>query len=290
MKIQSLSVAVPAKKCINDCAFCVSKMRAEEYPNMLEGNLAFYGLYQNDYLRRLQFARDNGCNTIMLTGNTEPQQNLPFLERFGTINNMLEKPFRWIEMQTTGVLIDEKYLRFFRDHVGISTVSVSCSSFNRDLNAQYNGTRDDLKVDLEKLCGLIKKYDFNLRISANLTDSFESVGIDNIMHYAKHMLEADQITFRKLYLSGNNTPQDDWIREHGASEEFHESIRQYIKDHGSPLERLEYGAVKYSVDGMSTVFDEDCMSTEAKEELKYLVLRPNCKLYTHWQDPASLLF
>jgi len=45
MKIQSLSIVVPNKKCINDCKFCVSKMHNEEYPNMLDGNLPFYDLY-----------------------------------------------------------------------------------------------------------------------------------------------------------------------------------------------------------------------------------------------------
>jgi len=48
--------------------------------------------------------------------------------------------------------------------------------------------------------------------------------------------------------------------------------------------------MKYSVDGMSTVLDEDCMNTEAKEELKYVILRPNCKLYSKWDDTASLIF
>jgi 2-iminoacetate synthase ThiH len=168
MKIQSLSVAVPAKKCINDCAFCVSKMHCEDYPNMIENNLAFYDLYIDDYIKRLQFARDNGCNTIMLTGNCEPQQNVSFLKTFGLINKMLQTPFRWIEMQTTGVLLDEPYLRFLRNHVGVSTISISCSSFNDDTNAFYNGTKQDHKVYLSDLCSRIKKYDFNLRLSVNL--------------------------------------------------------------------------------------------------------------------------
>jgi hypothetical protein len=265
-------------------------MHAEEYPDMIEDNLAFYDLYMDDYIKRLQFARDNGCNTIMLTGNTEPQQNVNFLKTFGLINKMLQTPFRWIEMQTTGVLLDEPYLRFLRNHVGVSTISISCSSFDNDMNATYNGTREDLKVDLYLLCHMIKKYDFNLRLSLNLTDEFEQQGISSIMKYAKDTLRADQITFRKFYLSKGNTIQDKWIEEHGASEAFHESIQGYIEEHGEPLERLEYGAIKYSVDGMSTVFDKDCMSQEVKEELKYLVLRPNAKLYSHWDDPSSLVF
>ena len=42
---------------------------------------------------------------------------------------------------------------------------------------------------------------------------------------------------------------------------------------------------------MSTVVDEDCMAkSEEKKALKYLILRPNCKLYTQWDDKGSLLF
>lgn len=289
MRIQSLSVSVPGKRCINDCAFCVSKMHADKYTNMMDENKPFYDLYQKDYIQRLEFARDNGCNTVMLTGNCEPQQNRSFLERFGTINNMLERPFRWIEMQTTGVLLDESYLRFLRNHVRVSTISLSCSSFDSDANAAYNGTRPELKVDIPRLCASIKKYDFNLRLSVNLTDEFEKLGVEGIFAAATSLM-ADQLTFRQLYVSGKDTAQDAWISEHGASKEFHEGIRQYIGRMGRSLERLEFGAVKYSVHGMSVVYDSDCMSSAVKEELKYLILRENCKLYSHWDDKASLVF
>jgi sulfatase maturation enzyme AslB (radical SAM superfamily) len=289
MRIQSLSVSVPGKRCINDCAFCVSKMHADRYPNMMDENKPFYDLYQKDYIQRLEFARDNGCNTVMLTGNCEPQQNRGFLERFGTINNMLERPFRWIEMQTTGVLLDESYLRFLRNHVRVSTISLSCSSFDSNENAVYNGTSPELGVDIPKLCVAIKKYDFNLRLSINLTDKFESMRVSDVFDTATK-LQADQMTFRQLHVSGKNTPQDAWISEHGASMEYRDEIKRYVEGTGRPLERMEFGAVKYSVNGMSVVYDSDCMSVAVKEELKYLILRENCKLYSHWDDKASLVF
>lgn len=31
MQIQSLSIVVPTERCVNDCAFCVSKQHYEEY-------------------------------------------------------------------------------------------------------------------------------------------------------------------------------------------------------------------------------------------------------------------
>lgn len=288
MKIQSLSVVVPTERCINDCKFCVSQMRDEAYPNHLDHNKPFYDLYQKDYMKRLEFARDNGCNTVMLTGNGEPQQNRAFLETFGILNSMMERPFRWIEMQTTGTLLDDGYLRFLRNHVGISTISLSLSSFLNDENATICQMKKS--VDIKKLCHEIKRYDFNLRLSLNMTKSFEVLAPNLLFSYAKDELKADQITFRVLYMSEFNTPQDKWISENSASEGYVQDIRDYIEIIGTPLGTLEFGATKYSVKGMSTVLDDDCMAQEIKDEYKYLILRPNCKLYSKWDDVASLIF
>lgn len=288
MIIQSLSVVVPTANCINNCAFCVAHMHQDEYLNQLDHNKPFYDLYEEDYIARLEFARDNGCNTVMLTGNGEPQQNRAFLEKFGTMNRQLQKPFRWIEMQTTGTLLDDNYLRFLRNHVKVSTISISLSSFNSAENAQICGMRDP--VDLIWLCNEIKKYDFNLRLSINLTSTFDKYEPETILDGAKRIFHADQVTFRKLYVSGNNTCQDQWIAENGASAECVQRIRDYIRTYGKPLGQLEYGGTKYSLCGMSTVLDEDCMAKTPKAEYKYLILRPNCKLYSQWDDPASLIF
>lgn len=288
MIIQSLSVVVPTEKCINDCNFCVAHMHREEYPNQLDHNKPFYDLYQRDYIRRLEFARDNGCNTVMLTGNGEPQQNRAFLEKFGTMNANLERPFRWVEMQTTGTLLDDGYLRFLRNHVGVSTISVSLSSFDSTENAETS--RMKRPVDLRWLCSEIKRYDFNLRLSVNLTKSFKSMTPADILDKARNDFGADQITFRVLYTSGTHTSQDQWIEQNGANKEFIDRIRNYILLYGKPLGELEFGGIKYSLSGMSTVLDDDCMAKTPKREYKYLILRPNCKLYSQWDDPASLVF
>lgn len=102
MKIQSLSIVVPTKRCINNCKFCVSRLHDAPYDDQIEGNWRFMDLYVAEYVRRLNYARDNGCNALMLTGNGEPQQNRRFLEKFGFMVRMMNNPFVQIEMQTTG--------------------------------------------------------------------------------------------------------------------------------------------------------------------------------------------
>lgn len=290
MVIQSLSVVVPSKRCINHCEFCVACMREEPYTDQLDENNRFYDLYISDFKKRLEFARDNGCNTVMLTGNCEPQQNREFLKTFGMLNQSLDKPFRWISMQTTGTLLDAAYLRFLRNHVGVSTISVSLASLDNDENARITHMANP--VNIAFLCSEIKRYDFNLRLSINLTREIENnwPEIGSLLSYCKGFLCADQITFRVLYSSGLDTPQDRWIAENAASEEYVKGIRSFIQQNGTELGRLAFGAVKYGIYGMSTVIDDDCMSQTSKEEYKYLILRPNCKLYSRWEDPASLIF
>lgn len=292
MNIQSLSVVVPNKKCINNCKFCVVHMHEEPYKNQMDENYPFYDLYERDFVQRLEFARDNGCNTVMLTGNSEPQQNRKFLAKFGTLNRNLRRPFRWIEMQTTGVMLDDQYLRFLRNQVGISTISLSLSALDDDVNCTYNGTAEKLKVDIAHLCSEIKRYDFNLRLSLNLTDWFESHFKDakSLLSTCKDKYLADQITFRVLYSSGGNTEQDNWIGIHKCGINFFGDIQGYVSAHGEKLEILPFGAAKYSLLGMGIVIDDDCMNKELKDSYKYLILRPNCKLYSRWDDPASLIF
>ena len=290
MKIQSLSVVVPNQKCINNCAFCVSKMHTEDYTNQKEGNDRFYDLYERDYVKRLEFARDNGCNTVVLTGNSEPQQNRGFLKIFGTLNNHLSKPFRKIDLQTTGVLLDDEYLRFLRNHVCVNTIALSMSDmFSDGNNAKINGTPEHLAVDIEHLCCEIKRYDFNLRLSLNLTDVYNNKRAEEIFRRAKE-LKADQLTFRELYSSGLGTPQDEWIEQHAVSSHVLEEIKQFIRQNGRPLRIMEYGQTLYSVREMSVIVDDDCMSTALKEDIKYLILRPDCKLYSNWDDKGSLVF
>lgn len=291
MKVQSLSIVVPNNKCINNCKFCVSNMHKKDiYDNMWKPKNLYWDLYEKDFLERLEYARDNGCNTLMLTGDSEPQQNWEFLKTFGTLNKWaLKNPFKNIEMQTTGVLLDNDYLYFLRHHVGVTTISLSISSFSSELNADYNGTKESLKVQIKELCKKIKKYKFNLRLSINLTDSF-NLYIGEDFFKIIEFFQADQVTFRVLYSTPEDLPQNKWIEDHRCKEEVVTNLKSYIKEKGKFLEVLEFGAKRYSVNGISTVLDQDCMSTEAKDSLKYLILRPDCKLYSKWDDKGSLIF
>ena len=323
MEVQSLSVCVPAG-CPNKCKFCVSRMHSSNFKDQLEDNLPFYDLYSKDFCRRLQFARDNGCNTAILTGNGEPLMNTDFLKSFANWNDSIQSPFRWIEIQTSGVGLDDEKLRFLRNTVGVSSISLSLSDmFDDDSNQEMNGTPDKLKVNIVKLCHEIKRYDFNLRLSLNMTNRYErrfkdthkamvilpnsssdqtskrmamkfiqyANCFERMMERANIDLRADMVTFRQLYVSGDpDLEQNKWIAENQADEDLLLTIKQTIRERGRVLEMLPFGAVRYSYRGLSCVVDEECMEPDAKPVARYLILRPNCKIFTRWDDDGSLLF
>lgn len=298
--MQSLSVVVPNSKCINDCAFCVSKMHCDQFPNLMNIHSPQFDLSMRDYIKRLEFARHNGCNTVMLTGTSEPQQNRTFLILFGMFMQMMKDPFEWIEMQTTGVLLTQEYLRQLRNHVGVNLISLSLSALEDTENLRIMGCPAGERFALATLAHNIKDEGFSLRLSLNLTSHFDKYqDCPEKLFLDCKTLGANQVTLRVLYSDEGDSPQAKWIKANAAMPSTVNSIYNHILLNGRYLGTLPYGAKKYSVAGMSVVLDEDCMAkdrtpdsdrTEDPENYKYLILRPDCRLYSQWDDPASLIF
>ena len=309
MEIQSLSIVVPGG-CPNDCTFCCSKLNREKkcYRNQMENNHQFQDLYERDYLDCMEFASRNGCNTMMYTGDGEPLMNRTFMEMVTRLNNSLHNPFIWIELQTSGVFLTKRSkdndgyenLRWLRNYIRVKTISLSLASiWDSRQNALYTRPKNEHAfVDIEKTCKAIKDYDFTLRLSLNMTDFYNDKSPEAIFERAA-ALGADQITFRVLYnISNPQTEAEkeihDWIKQRSCDPAKIGEIKEYITNqHGIPLERLPFGATKYSVHDMSCVLDDDCMSSNTeniKNEVKYVILRPTAKIYTKWERPGSRLF
>ena len=290
MNIQSFSIVVPNKECMNKCPYCVSRMvNSNVYPNLMDVNHPTYDYNVKEYMRRMKYVADNGCQTLMLTGTSEPQQNKQFLNTFALIHRLLGKPFTNIEMQTTGVLLDKNpdYLRFLKNFVGVNTMAISLSSLAPEMNSNIIGNN----VDVVKLCYMLLRYSFNIRICCNLTSIFDldKNDISKWFKFFKDELHADQVTFRQMYASEDNTEQNKWISEHIFVDKY--DLAQYLKLF-SPVGETVYGSEIRHINGMSVIFDDDCMGKKPKKDntVKYLILRPNCKLYSSWDDPASLVF
>lgn len=285
MNIQSLSIVVPTGKCWNHCAFCVSHMHHEDYGTcILHNNQPI----PRSYLDRMEFVRDEGCNSMILTGTAEPQQNLEFIFKLLDCNKNLRKPFYNITIQTTASGLTPKDIKDLAD-VGVTTFALSMSSFNELVHWEITNTpKNKQTITFGRLFDEVKKNNMNLRVCFNLTDEFISINPHYYFNWAEEC-GVDQATFRKIYMDGNG-PEAKWVREHEFPQEKFDAIGEYIRNNGTPIARLPYGFIQYSVHGISTVIDDNCMSKDNIDEMKYAILRPNGHLYSRWDDTGSLIF
>lgn len=284
MKIQSLSIVVPAGNCWNNCPFCVSKQHCEKYGKSIVTPTQI----PQSYVNRMAFVRDEGCNAMIFTGTSEPQQNLPFIYDVLECNQALKKPFYNISMQTTGTNLYAVDIRSLARE-GITTLALSMCSFDSQRNWDIIHAPDKVRtMDIPTLIQTAKKYGMNVRACLNLTDEFAEYEPSYFFDWAKR-LGVDQLTFRKLYADGD-TAQAKWITEHEYPQDGLTKIANYILCYGKPIARLPFGAIQHSVNGISTVLDDNCMAKDNIEEMKYAILRPNGHLYSRWDDTGSLIF
>lgn len=315
MKIQSASIDVPGG-CPNKCAFCVSNLTKNNKPFMKDyiSSEDVSALYQ--YRERLEFLRENGVSTLVLTGtSSEPAINVRFLSLFKEMNDSLSSKFRNIEIQTSGICLDKARLSFLED-IGVKTISISLSSLDSDLNNKINGIPQALQFNIADVVNHIKKAGLNIRLSLNINkEGFPSLketqypvsqflcenkdrmlseaknlGIIDLLSVIKNLYDPDQLTFRKLYYTREDTPENKWIKENTLAGSFWSILNMYLEEEGRVIQKLPFGAMKMSYLGMSVVVDTDCMSQNTTETLKYAILRRNCKLYSDWSDTASLIF
>ena len=191
-------------------------------------------------------------------------------------------------MQTTGVMLNDENLLELRQ-LGVTTISFSISNiFNNERNLELIDCKEKLKFDVFETIKLVKKYDFNLRLSLNLVNDYDAYKVEQIIARCKE-LGADQVTFRKLYKSNLNGEIDQWI-ENNASKSFYNELVEYVAKNGKFLGVLPFGPSIYDIDEMSICIDSDCMSEEIKDTYKYLILRENGKLYFRWDLRSSLVF
>jgi hypothetical protein len=122
----------------------------------------------------------------------------------------------------------------------------------------------------------------------NLTRYFGNIPPDMFFNICLD-LRADQITLRKLYDADDRSPQSQWIKENRIDDKSYDDLWEYVSS-APKLRQLEYGQTAHSIKGISVVFDDDCMAKGDNTDFKYLIIRPDGKLYSSWDDPASLIF
>jgi len=65
--------------------------------------------------KRIKYAVMNGVNTCILTGTGEALQNTNFLKVLSVLFKDLNYPFPNVELQTTGVLLDDDNIDYYKN-------------------------------------------------------------------------------------------------------------------------------------------------------------------------------
>lgn len=280
--VRSMSILVPTHGCVNACKFCVSKIsqRKAEYDDLSKEEM-----FEEMYFKQFEKVSKMGCTYAILTGTGEPIQNKPFLRMIGEMNARLENPFK-LELQTSGVMLTEENLRFLKEEVGVYLISLSVSNiFDDASNADIITIKPRLRFNLKSLCRNIKNMGFILRISLNLVNIYNDYTpeetVDRIFE-----LGADQATFRVLWVGHDDNAISRWIKNNSVAQNYIDGVKQYCQNNGKVIPAAY---LKYQIKDLIVVIDSDCMNEHSPNEIRYLILRSDCKLYTKW-DTASSLF
>jgi hypothetical protein len=141
-----------------------------------------------------------------------------------------------------------------------------------------------LRFKLTDLCRRIKSKGFILRISLNLVNIYDNYSPAQVINRLKE-LEADQATFRVLWAGKEDNEISRWIKNNGAAQDFIENVEIYCVTVGN---LLPAAYPKYQVGNLTVVIDEDCMAEKSVGEIRYLILRSDCNLYTKWNSASSV--
>jgi hypothetical protein len=258
---------------------------------------------ENRIEKRIKWAVMNGVNTCIITGTGEALQNISFLKKLSEIFNKMGNPFPNIELQTTGVML-EKYLPgtiteypnidLFKE-LGVNTISLSVSNmFDDKLNNEIIGIPEKLNIELVHLCDFLRVLGFNIRLSLNMLKDYNDYSPEQILKQCNYH-GAHQVTFRKMFYEVDkdgfaSSTEAKWTKANKCSDEVLTNIEKYIINNGKLLYDLPFGASVYSINNMSVVIDNDCMSKNNDKSLKYVILRENGRLYARWDDEGSLIF
>lgn len=308
MNIQTISIVVPTKGCVNQCPFCVSCMHDSPYEDQWS---------EPQMIKRIRYAVMNNVTTCIITGTGEPFQNKKFLNKLLMLFRRMDFPFPNVEFQTTGIFLSQTSKDFdnfvhkkgeppiypyitILEGLGVNTVSLSVANiFDDDENNKIMGVPKNLQFKLRDLISLLKSRGFNIRLSLNMLKEYDNCEAEDIIKRCKD-LDADQITFRTMYCpKANFTPQSNWVNQNSASSLTIKRVKEFVQ--GTPISghqdgcgrllyQLPFGPFVYSVYGMSVVMDDNCMGKESSITLKYVILRENGKLYSQWDDEGSLIF
>lgn len=277
MRANNLAISLPNYGCDKNCPYCVSKMTGylKHDPKLFHRNMH----------KVLKMAEVAQVNSVILTGKGEPLFNDQSIGGVEHIANFFrEYP---IEVQTNGIalfndfdLIESLY------NAGVNTIAMSIDSVNQ-------------AIGLSPLIHKIHTADMLVRLTFNMTDSFENVPFDNLLYFCESK-SVDQMSIRQITVPNNavNTNvslrASNWIKENTKKNVYstmEKEMHEVIKKEGFPLSKLSFGATIYDIHGVAvTMFDHCIQESNESDDIRSLIYQEDGHLYYTWDSSASKIF
>lgn len=176
---------------------------------------------------------------MVLTGIGEAIQNKKFLRLISELNNKLDDPFD-IEIQTTGVLLNDENINFLKNIIGVKVISLSIFDIFDNLNnLSIIGVKEKLKFDIVNVCKKIKNIGLILRISLNLINVYDKHSVIDIFNKIDE-IQPNQLTFRSLWFTDDDNPINKWIKSNNCSYGFLDKIKSFLSLNGRKVRESVY--------------------------------------------------
>jgi len=294
MKIQTLSVVVGGSACNAKCPYCVSKLTG--CTKGIKNGQKPMEINKRNFNIACNFAKQSGVSTVLLTGKGEPLLYPGHIDKYLA---MLEKwQFPFIELQTNGILLrdmDESVLADWYN-MGLTTVSLSCASFNGIDNIDIFGE----DIQLAKNIKLLHKIGFAVRLSCVMVDGIidDLDGVQQLISWAKKR-DVEQLTIRPVgNISEVETGNDplkqevrEWIEKHSNFKKEVYKVEYWLDDprNATRLLTLAHGAKVYDVNGQNISFNSCLTRSDNPDDIRQLIFSSDGHLRYDWIKQGAII-
>lgn len=291
MRISTLSIMVGSSACNLRCKYCISRTTY----NIAEKNKLFVPSKALIEKAARVFTQGEGF-TALITGKGEPTI-IPHIKMTNLIHTLYQyTPV--VELQTNGVFLTNQIVKDYA-RAGLSTIAISCASYNDKFNYQVMASSCEGGWSLEEKARLVIENNLVLRLAVVATRG----GIENISSFLKFIqwlksLAPEnyplQITIRKLGLPARyqlKTKRGQEVAKFVTANMVETTpIWQYLQKHGQKIMTFPWGSEVFDYEGVGVCVSE-CLTIRPQDDtIRSAILYPDGHLRYSWEYPAAVIF
>ncbi len=289
-KAENFSIICGTGACNASCPFCVSKMTG-----LSELGLKEQPINWRNFDKAAQMAKNYEADSVIITGKGEPtlypDQITQYLEHLRPHN------FPLIDLQTNAVLFDRQrgkfldYLRTWYD-LGLAWVAISIVHFLSEENRKVYTPRAKEYVDLPKIVADINEIGLSARFSVTMfnggLDNPEKV--DQMINWSKQ-LDVRQLTLRRVAKPALSENEDigRWTEAHLLTDNQMGTIREYLAQSGSLIDKGGHGSLTYDVRGQNVCLTNALTIDPESPRKRQIIFYPNGRVRFDWQHAGATL-